>query len=336
MPRTSRRRQRQAEQDEAFGLLALVIGSVLYTKLSAFVWQWKIALAVVVTSLVSVTIAWGIRSARRRYRQQLMLTDALSLSPAEFEVRIKHLLQDLGWERVEHCGGSGDGGVDVHGRYNGQICIVQCKQYRGRVGPNYLRELFGTLQDSGATRAFLITTGYFTKQGYDFARGKPIELWDGQTLAKRFQEQQQRLQDPSIHRRERRRTRWILSSLAGINALVLGWAALTATPVAPVTMTQTQLSGAALARETATSQGAYLVTPIAPTTTNICGEAAINGVERLVLRSAPGLQSERLRDYPARTIVTILCTTPVETDGLMWQNVRIENEQGWMSKRFLK
>jgi restriction system protein len=83
---------------------------------------------------------------------------------------------------------SHDGGVDLHvidptpirgGRY-----IVQAKRYQGGVGEPIMRDLYGTLLHSGAVKAILITTGYFTEGAVAFAYGKPIELVDGNALGR--------------------------------------------------------------------------------------------------------------------------------------------------------
>lgn len=335
MPRTARRR-RQTNEDNGVGLLALVIGAVLYRQLSGLAWQWKVALVVLVASLALVVLRWTVRFARRRQRQRLMLTDALSLSPSDFERRIQYLLQDLGWESVERVGGSGDGGVDLRGVYRGQRCIVQCKRYRDRVEPKYIRDLEGARHHEHADRAFLITTGRFTDQGREWVHGKPIELWDGAVLATKFYEQQVLLQQPAIQQQERRRTMRFLGSVAAINLLVLGWASVTAEPVPFVAANQVPAMPSATAIEIRTSQASQAAPTNTPAASDTCGQATISGVERLVLRVAPGLQTERLNDYPAGTTVTMLCTTPVQADALLWQQVRVENAQGWMSKRFLK
>ena len=83
---------------------------------------------------------------------------------------------------------SRDGGVDLNivdptpirgGRY-----IVQAKRYQGGVGEPIIRDLYGTLLHSGAVKAILITTGYFTEDAISFAQGKPIELVDGDALGR--------------------------------------------------------------------------------------------------------------------------------------------------------
>lgn len=331
MPRRTRRRQ--AESDEAVGITALVLGALIYRQLSTLSFAWKIALVVLVTSLIGTAIVWAVRSARRRHKQRLLLVNALSLTPVQFEERIQYLLQDLGWERVERVGGSGDGGVDLRGSYRGQRYIVQCKRYRGRVEPKYLRDLEGARHHEHADRALLVTTGHFTPQGYAWVRGKPIDLWDGRFLAARFREQEIQLHDPAQQHYGRQRTRWLLGSLAAVNLLALLWATASA-PVFLPTAESNTLPTAASGMVGATSAELPVREPTLAAPES-CGTATISGVERLVLRAAPGLQSQKLADYPAGTSVLLTCVDAVLADGLLWQAVQIDDRSGWMSQRML-
>jgi restriction system protein len=45
-----------------------------------------------------------------------------------------------------------------------------------------IRDLFGTLQNEGASKGILVTTSGFGKAAFDFAAGKPMELLDGSNL----------------------------------------------------------------------------------------------------------------------------------------------------------
>ncbi|GHO49680.1 hypothetical protein KSX_78430 [Ktedonospora formicarum] len=45
-----------------------------------------------------------------------------------------------------------------------------------------VRDLFGTLQNEGASKGILITTSGYGKASYEFAEGKPIELLSGSNL----------------------------------------------------------------------------------------------------------------------------------------------------------
>ncbi len=73
-----------------------------------------------------------------------------------------------------------DGGVDlVLGRGSDRV-FVQCKHYADRsVGVRPVRELYGVMAAEGARAGIVITSGSFTHQAMDFARGKPLTLVDG-------------------------------------------------------------------------------------------------------------------------------------------------------------
>ena len=81
---------------------------------------------------------------------------------------------------------SADGGVDMvavstqpllSGRY-----IVQCKRYSHSVSSPIIRDLYGVVMSERANKGILITTSTFTSDAVEFARDKPIELIDGDSL----------------------------------------------------------------------------------------------------------------------------------------------------------
>ena len=62
--------------------------------------------------------------------------------------------------------------------------VVQCKRWKSaQVGVTLIREFFGVTVAEEAERGIFVTTGTFTPDAVEFARGKPIELVDGQRLA---------------------------------------------------------------------------------------------------------------------------------------------------------
>ncbi len=292
---------------------------------------------------------WERSEWERSERGRVMLTDALNLSPPDFERRIQYLLQDLGWEDVERVGGSGDNGVDVRGFYCGEFCIVQCKRYSGSVASKDIRELEGARSHAQADRAFLITTGRFTKQGHEFARGKPIDLWDRDLLTAKFQRQSKLLEDPEPYKQkrrlydqqrkqyaqQRRRSLWFYGTLAVV-VVVIWTGFITWILPSPVVSYQGLSEQAPPSTEIPTPQPQQATITHTLTIADTCGQSTIRGVERLTLRSAPGLNTNRIGDYPSGTQVMILCETPVQADSVLWQRVRVENIEGWMSKGFLE
>jgi restriction system protein len=45
-----------------------------------------------------------------------------------------------------------------------------------------VRDLFGTVQNEGASKGILVTTSGYGQASYEFAAGKPLELIDGSNL----------------------------------------------------------------------------------------------------------------------------------------------------------
>ena len=111
--------------------------------------------------------------------------DINSLSGSEFEQLCCSLISKMGFE-VELTQASRDGGIDIIARNNQPfvegVYIVQCKRYSGVVGEPIIRDLYGVVSSERANKGILITTGTFTKDAVNFAKGKQIELIDGTKL----------------------------------------------------------------------------------------------------------------------------------------------------------
>jgi HJR/Mrr/RecB family endonuclease len=101
------------------------------------------------------------------------------LSPEGFEEWSAKRLRELGY-MVRQTGGQGDHGVDLIASKSGLDAVVQCKRYAGKraVGEPEVRDLFGVMHHNAAAEAILITAGWFTPQAREWAKGKPIQLWD--------------------------------------------------------------------------------------------------------------------------------------------------------------
>ena len=137
----------------------------------------------------AVAVNWfpGRKRAALRERRQLDIDDMAHMSPDEFEEHIADLFRARG-NRAVVVGGLGDHGVDIEvtGR-DGSRGLVQCKRYgRDRwVGEREVRDLYGAfVHDGSASRAYLVTTGFFSNAARAWAEGKPIVLMDGEKLAK--------------------------------------------------------------------------------------------------------------------------------------------------------
>lgn len=109
----------------------------------------------------------------------------MDLTPSEFESLISNLFQKMGLEtRLTQA--SRDGGVDCVAYdprpiFGGKV-VIQAKRYKNTVGVSSVRDLFGTMQNEGASKGILITTSGYGQASYEFAEGKPIELLSGSNL----------------------------------------------------------------------------------------------------------------------------------------------------------
>ncbi len=263
---TRRRRRTEQHHDQAIGVLALVVMALGYRAFTTVSWRVLVVLIVFSATLLLFAIRWGLERARRREQERLLLASVATLSPQDFERRVLLLLQQLGWQHVEHVGGSGDRGVDLRGTVGGQRYIVQCKRYTNTVGPHSVRELAGTLQHEGAERALLITSSRFGPDAWAWARGKPIELWDGAMLTQQIRAAEEAQRDPSHQAHERRRRRRWMAVAASGNLLVLLLALLTPEGMVPIRIQ----AGSAAQRPTV----AHLTTAAALVPTRLPGPTA--------------------------------------------------------------
>ena len=115
------------------------------------------------------------------------------------------LLREIEWHRFEQvCAAywreagmvatltpfGADGGVDVELRQAGEDtpeALVQCKAWNAtQVGVKLVRELLGVVTDRKVERGIFMTTGTFTTDAIEFARGNRLDLIDGSDLVGRI------------------------------------------------------------------------------------------------------------------------------------------------------
>jgi len=113
----------------------------------------------------------------------------------------QEILADLEWKRYEElCRAyfeakgftsklsrvGADGGVDIHlfkGSSEKPIVLVQCKAWNTyKVGVKPVRELFGVMASEGVPQGVFMTTGEFTGEAKEFAKGKKLVLVTGSAL----------------------------------------------------------------------------------------------------------------------------------------------------------
>ena len=113
-----------------------------------------------------------------------------SLKGRDLEREIGNLFSSQGYT-VELTPPTNDKGIDLFLNKGGIKTIVQCKGHSTPIGPDIVRDLYGTLTASRAFSAILISTSGFTKGAYDFAKGKRIELFSLNDIIKLSEQLQQ-------------------------------------------------------------------------------------------------------------------------------------------------
>src|SRR5712692_559130 len=110
--------------------------------------------------------------------------DPARLTWSQFERSIAEFYRRQGATVTTRGGPTSDGGVDLSiTDRTGDRLIVQCKHWKSRrVGVKPLRELWGVMSDEKADGAIFVTSGSFSRDAADFARGKRLELIDGPKL----------------------------------------------------------------------------------------------------------------------------------------------------------
>jgi restriction system protein len=127
---------------------------------------------------------------RAQFEAAKTLEDIRNMSWRDFETFVGEVFRRQGYSVEETGGGGADGGIDLIVRSGSEKMLVQCKQWRTyQVGVKIVREMYGLMMAEDADRVFIVSVGSYTKDAADFARGKPIELIDGDKLVKLRNEQ---------------------------------------------------------------------------------------------------------------------------------------------------
>jgi len=123
----------------------------------------------------------------------------LSISWHDFELLVGEALRRRGYA-VQETGANGpDGGVDLIARKDGEMYLVQCKQWRSvQVGVPVVRELYGAMAAEGAVGGFVVTSGTFTQPARAFASGRNVQLVDGAGLKQWIAETKKPGPQPSV------------------------------------------------------------------------------------------------------------------------------------------
>jgi len=150
--------------------------------------------AIVVGIFVACAVlvaALRILESRRILDQQTSLESIRELTWQQFELLLGEYWRRRGFDVEETGGGGPDGGIDLILKREGQVFVVQCKQWKTwQVGVKPVRELFGVMTAQRASGAYLVTSGSYTTDAMTFAEGKPLELIDGDHLIRMIKEVQ--------------------------------------------------------------------------------------------------------------------------------------------------
>lgn len=143
-------------------------------------------LAPLITGLILFAAALSAFNAWRKgqlFNNQKDIETLRKLSWREFEYLVGEAYRRKGYNVVETGGGGADGGVDLVLKRGGEKLLVQCKHWKmDKVGVKVVRELYGVVVAENATGGVVVSSGTFTQEAIDFAKGKPLELLDGTTL----------------------------------------------------------------------------------------------------------------------------------------------------------
>ncbi len=100
-----------------------------------------------------------------------------------FERLVGEVYRRQGYQIAETGQGGADGGVDLVLRKGASKVLVQCKQWKNNnVGAAVVREMFGLMVHHRADRVAIVCVGKFTRNAWEFSKGKPIDLVGGGRL----------------------------------------------------------------------------------------------------------------------------------------------------------
>ncbi|BDS05068.1 membrane protein [Oceaniferula spumae] len=121
---------------------------------------------------------------KAQLKRQESIETLNELSWKDFENVTGELFRQRGYKVEEMLGGGADGGVDLRLRRDGQLTLVQCKQWKNKnVGLPIIRELLGAMTAESADKGILVTTSTFTSEAGSFAMPHGIKLINGDQLS---------------------------------------------------------------------------------------------------------------------------------------------------------
>lgn len=105
------------------------------------------------------------------------------MSWEDFERLVSEYYRRKGFQVTREGGNGPDGGVDLVLRNNGEMHLVQCKQWKAyKVGVQPVREFYGVMAARGTAGGYFVTSGVYTAEAQAFVQGLNVELIDGSKL----------------------------------------------------------------------------------------------------------------------------------------------------------
>jgi restriction system protein len=102
----------------------------------------------------------------------------------QVELLVGEIFRREGYTIELSAGLNSDDGIDLMLRRDSETTLVQCKYWKSeRVTAREVREFYGAMAAGGAPHGIVVTTGIFTPDAVDFAKGKGIVLLDGEAVA---------------------------------------------------------------------------------------------------------------------------------------------------------
>ncbi len=201
-------RRRNKSYDTGIEKALLLFALLIYTPLAAF-WgsltnelKWIFGILSVSAVIVAVAMFFVYKAYRKRKRQTAwrmalktwnqnskngtapQFNTASDLSPMALEKLALQVYKRMGCS-ASLTETSGDHGVDVRlVNPNGQIELVQCKQWNRPVGEPEVRDLMGALVHEKGVKGYIWAPGGFSTAAKQWAKNKPILLMDNVAIGK--------------------------------------------------------------------------------------------------------------------------------------------------------
>jgi restriction system protein len=142
-----------------------------------------LALILLGVVLVVVWLLWRRSRPKTPTAQELTARfEAVStMSGGQFEIFVADLFRAMGHQTTV-MGGSGDQGVDLIVRYEGQQVAVQCKNYKKRVGNKPVQEVYAGARHHRCNLAWVVAPAGYTKGAFELARSVGVSLYDADAI----------------------------------------------------------------------------------------------------------------------------------------------------------